>query len=406
MATRRQFIQRTLGASAAISIAGTMPEILLAASRDSAHPNQLENILVVVQMSGGNDGLNTVIPFGDDEYYKNRFTLAIGKNQVRKINDHVGLHPSLSAYHELLEAGQLAIIQGVGYKNPNRSHFESMDLWHTAHRVEEAKLGWLGRTIDSGQWPIQVPALHLGAEVQPLALRNQGQPVPSVRSIDNFKLNSLPNPRLRKTIKQLIAAPRPGANELLSYVHENANVAIETSTKLEAITDRKQGQGAFPGSRLGNSLKAIAQLIGSGLKTRIYYCTIDGFDTHSNQLQAHAGLLNDLNDSVQAFMKEIAQQGNQDRVSVLSFSEFGRRVRENASRGTDHGTAAPVFLFGNKVKSGLLGKHPSLTDLDEGDLKYEIDYRQVYAAILENWLGVSADQIVGKQYRPVSVFKN
>ena len=402
MTNRRQFIQRTLGASAAISVASALPNVLLAASK-SRPANQ--NILVVVQMSGGNDGLNTVIPYGDDAYYKNRFTLAIGKNDVRKIDDHVGLHPSLSGYQQLLEDGKLSIVQGVGYQNPNRSHFESMDLWHTAHQKPQSDLGWLGRTIEQGQWDLQVPALHLGEEFQPLALRKNGQPVPSVRSIDNFRLNSFNDKKLKKALKQLIATPRTSNNELLSYVHENANVAIETSTKLEAIADKNRTRGKFPGSRLGKSLEAISQLIGSDLKTRIYYCTINGFDTHSNQAQAHAGLLTDLNDSILAFMNEMKTQGNDDRVTLLSFSEFGRRVRENASRGTDHGTAAPVFLFGNQVQAGLLGDHPSLTDLTEGDLKYKIDYRQIYAAILENWLGVPSANVIGGSFKPVSIFK-
>lgn len=397
MTSRRQFIQRTLGGSAAISLSGAMPTFLLGASRETSR-RKGENILVVVQLSGGNDGLNTVVPYGDDEYYKNRFTLAIGKNTVHKVDDHVGLHPSLGGFSKLLEDGQLSIVQGVGYANPNRSHFESMDLWHTAHRIDEGRLGWLGRTIDEGAFSEKLPALHFGGEVQPLALRNEKQPVPSIRSIDNFKLNAFRDKATRDLLKPLLKSARPGDNSLLSYVHESSNVALETSSKLEQISGRSGNRFGYPGSSLGQNLKAVAQLIGSGLSTQIYYTSLGGFDTHSNQAQAHGGLLTDLNNSISSFMNEIKSQGNGDRVTVLSFSEFGRRVRENASRGTDHGTAAPVFVFGNKVKAGMIGKHPSLKNLQDGDLKHQVDYRQVYSELLTNWLNVDPTPILGKKY--------
>ncbi len=403
MNNRRQFIRRSLAGSAAISMSGALPSFLVGASRKT-EAQRGNKILVVIQLSGGNDGLNTVVPYGDDEYYKNRFTLAVGKNTVLKVDDHVGLHPSLGGFKQLVEDGKLAIVQGVGYKNPNRSHFESMDLWHTAHRLEEGRVGWLGRTVDQGAFDDQLPALHLGGEVQPLALRNTTTPVPSIRSIDNFRLNALRDRSTRKLLEPLLAAARPKKNELLSYIHESANVALTTSSKLESISKVRDGKFGYPGSNLGRNMRAIAQLIGSGLSTQIYYTSLGGFDTHSNQGQAHAGLLTDLDNSVSAFMKELRDQGNEDRVALFSFSEFGRRVRENASRGTDHGTAAPVFVIGSKVKPGLIGKHPELGNLDEGDLRYSVDYRQVYAALLRDWLEVEPAPIVGAEYGAVSIF--
>lgn len=406
MNDRRRFLKQTLAGSAAISLSGAIPNFLLGASRE---PEKVadEKILVVLQLTGGNDGLNTVIPFGDDEYYKNRFTLAIGKGSVLKIDDHVGFHPSMGGFHELVQNGQLAVIQGVGYPNPNRSHFESMDLWHTAHRVSEPKrVGWLGRTIDN-QWASEdLPALHLGEGLQPLALRNEKKPVPSIQSIDNFRLDLFQDKRIRSQLASLIRQPRQGGNELLSYIHESANVALETSHRLEAITGPTKNIYGYPGSTLGRNLRVIAQLITSGLATRIYYTTLDGFDTHSNQADTHQGLLDNLSRSVAAFMNELTAQGEDQRVALVAFSEFGRRVRENASRGTDHGTAAPMFIAGSKVKSALIGEHPSLAPdrLVDGDLQFQIDYRSVYADVLETWLGVPSGPIVGVEHKPIRLF--
>ncbi len=406
MHTRRRFLKQTLAGSAAISLSAAIPDFLLGASRESKKVAD-ENILVVLQLSGGNDGLNTVIPYGDDEYYKNRFTLAINKNSILKIDDHVGFHPSMTGFHQLLQSGQLAVVQGVGYPNPNRSHFESMDLWHTAHRMDESRrLGWLGRTIDNHFASNDLPALHLGEGLQPLALRNEKKPVPSIQSIDNFRLDIFKDNTIRKRLAPLIRQPRRGDNELLSYIHQSATVALETSHRIENIAGPAENKSGYPGTSLGRNLSVIAQLIGSGLTTRIYYTTLDGFDTHSNQADTHQGLLNNLSGSVSAFMNELTAQGNEERVALVSFSEFGRRVRENASRGTDHGTAAPLFVAGAKVKSGLIGEHPSLAAdrLVDGDLQFGIDFRSVYADLLETWLGIPPGPIVGAEYQPVRLF--
>ncbi|MEL7498433.1 MAG: DUF1501 domain-containing protein [Planctomycetota bacterium] len=400
---RRRFIQASLAGTAVISLSGAVPKILLGASRPDE--NQNDNVLVVLQLSGGNDGLNTVIPYGDDEYYKNRFTLAIGRNSVHKIDDHVGFHPALNGMSELLENNQLAVVQGVGYPNPNRSHFESMDLWHTAHQMQTASpIGWLGSTVDDNMSKLDLPALHLGRGTQPLALKTEKRPVPSIRSIDNFRMNVTRNQKAKRALAKIIESKRSTDNTLLSYVHDSANVAIETSHRLEKIAGGDTREFNYPGTPLGRNLGVIANLIESGLSTRIYYVTLEGFDTHSNQAQSHQGLLSELGNSVSAFMRQIQKQGNADRVSVLAFSEFGRRVRENASRGTDHGAAAPLFVCGAKVKSGLVGEHPDLKDLDEGDMKFKIDYRRVYSDLLTNWLNVDAEPIVGGKFESLGLF--
>ncbi|MEM7455641.1 MAG: DUF1501 domain-containing protein [Planctomycetota bacterium] len=403
MGTRRQFLKTSLAGSAVISLSGAVPGVLLSASRDAA-PDSGEKILVVVQLSGGNDGLNTIVPFGDSRYYENRFTLAIGQNQVLKIDDHVGFHPAMDGMNQLLQDGKLGVVQGVGYPEPNRSHFESMDLWHTAHRIVEGRYGWLGRTLDANNIAPDLPAVHFGPGLQPLALRNENTPVPSIRSIDNFRLNLLRDGRNRELLNQIVQPPRDNTNELLGFIHDSANVAIRTSERMENINSNSQAGSGYPPTGLGRNLQAIARLIGSGLSTRIYYTTLDGFDTHSNQAAGHQGLLSDLSRSVSAFVADLEEQGNADRVALFSFSEFGRRVRENASAGTDHGTAGPVFVAGPSVKAGPLSEHPDLGDLQDGDMKFGVDYRRVYAGLLKNWLGVDPDPILGASYQPFELF--
>ncbi|MDG1872900.1 MAG: DUF1501 domain-containing protein [Mariniblastus sp.] len=401
MNNRRNFLKQSLAGSAVISLSGAVPDFLLGTSRKIVKKND-DKILVVVQMSGGNDGLNTVVPYGDDEYYRNRFTLAIGKSNVLKVNDHIGFHPGLTGFDRLMNERKMSIVQGVGYPNPNRSHFESMDLWHTAHQTSSD--GWLGRSVETSLASENLPAIHFGSGLQPLALKTSNKPVPSIRSIDNFRLNVLRDEKVKKQLAAVIKAPRKTDNALLGYVHESATVALETSLRLQDFGDKQNGEFKYPQSNLGKNLSTIAQLIESGLSTRIYYTTLDGFDTHSNQGESHRSLLSDLGNSVEAFMKQIEAQGNLDRVVLFSFSEFGRRVRENASRGTDHGTAAPVFLFGSKLKQPVVGEHPSLQDLEQGDLKFQIDYRSVYCDLLTNWMEIDPRPVVGKNFQTPGLF--
>ncbi len=406
MTTRRTFIKNSIASSALISLSGAVPQILLRASAASLPSNQ-DSILVVVQLTGGNDGLNTVIPYADDDYYANRFTLAVGRDRVVKLNSDVGLHPSLDGLARLAERNALAVVQGVGYPNPNRSHFESMDLWHTAHRKHDSRApGWLGRTFGRLGSHSDVSAIHLGTETQPLALANSDQPAVSIRSLDNFRLNAARNRETRQRLERLVRQQRSDANQLLGFIQESETVALATSERLESIAATHQSTSRYPYTPLGRKLKSIATLIASGLATRIYYVSLDGFDTHSNQGEAHAGLLRQFGDAMAAFHDDLTKQGLNQRVAVMAFSEFGRRVRENASRGTDHGTAAPVFIVADHVRDTVVGDHPSLTDLDQGDLKYRIDYRSVYAELLRNWMKLDPGPIVGDDFAPQPIFKS
>ncbi len=407
MATnRREFLTIAAGSSL-ISLAPTIPQILANAAL-AGEESKEDRVLIVIQLSGGNDGLNTVVPFANDEYYKNRFTLAIGKNQVRKINDDLGFHPAMEGYSKLLESNRLAIVQGVGYPNPNRSHFESMDLWHTAHQTSDRQqYGWLGRYLDgsAGKDGRDVAAIHFGKEKQPLALSSEITPVPSIQSMDRFKLELGDRRELRNTIQKATGIKRSSDNELLSFVQQSATSAIVTAERVEEAQKNYKSEVRYPPTSLAHKLRTIAQLIDAGLSTKIYYVTLNGFDTHSNQGQAHFGLLRELTGATLAFLDDVSNHGHADRVLAMTFSEFGRRVKENASQGTDHGAAAPLFLAGNNVKPGLIGKHPSLTDLEDGDVKFHTDYRRVYATLLEQWLGCKAESVLGRQFNSLPCLK-
>jgi uncharacterized protein (DUF1501 family) len=403
-ATRRQFLSAAFGASV-VSLAAPVPRFLLQAAAREGNPSG-ETVLVVIQLSGGNDGLNTVIPYADDVYRSNRKELAIGADQVLKIDDYLGLHPSMRGMADLLELGRLAVVQGVGYPNPNRSHFEAMDIWHTCRRKDQPRPdGWIGRYLDAAHKTAgrDVPALHLGTHKQPFALMARDVRVPSVRSLDRFRLQG--GDALRAAAQELAAAERPAVNGLLGFVQSSTTAALEASQRVEQAAGKYDELAKYPTSELAQQLRLVAQLIDAGMSTRVYYLEIDGFDTHANQPQAHAALLEQVSSGLKAFLDDVAKHGHGERVAAMCFSEFGRRLAENASQGTDHGAAGPIFVAGARVQSGLIGKHPSLTDLDEGDLKHHTDFRQVYAALLAQWLGWESRAVLDGEFEPVNLFK-
>ena len=403
--TRRRFLTVSLGSSAVVSLTPRVPGFLLEAAAREENEKQGENVLVVVQLSGGNDGLNTVVPYADDAYGRNRFTLRIGEGRVRKIDDYVGFHPAMEGFAKLLEDEKLAVVQGVGYENPNRSHFESMDIWHTARRKDQPRrVGWLGASLDAAvKVGPDVPAMHLGEGKQPLALASLKVNVPSIRSLESFRLRGGKDRELIRTIEQALAPKRDANNDLLQFLHGSASAALASSRRIQEVLGRGKTAVKYPATKLAGKLRDVAQLIDADLGTRVYYVTLGGFDTHSEQNNTHAALLGELSGAIAAFSEDLRSRGHDRRVLTLAFSEFGRRLRENASGGTDHGAAAPVFLVGSRVKAGLVGRHPSLTDLTSGDLKYHTDFRRVYATVLENWLGWPSAKVLGGQYKPLDV---
>lgn len=379
----------------------------LASELGSSHESsQEERILVVVQWSGGNDGLNTLVPYRNELYAKARPKLKIEPSSVIKLNDELGLHPSLQSLDRMLESGRLGIVQGVGYASPNRSHFESMDIWHSCSlKHERTGSGWLGRylgnaTQDSSSDSV---GLHVGGEPLPLALVERGVQIPSIASMEQMRLKGekwLPKE------SQTDAADDTG---LLGFVSTSAQAAMAASERLESALSSPDTSGDFPESPLGEKLKIISRLIHAGLRTRIYYVSLDGFDTHANQFDVHAGLLRQWSDALAAFCRSMERGGHQDRVLVMTFSEFGRRVAENASLGTDHGAAAPMFFAGPKFPTPIIGEMPSLSDLDDGDLKFHTDFRDVYAVVIDQWMRGPSVKVLGPGYqrsnKPIPLFQ-
>lgn len=410
--SRRSFLKGSMSSAALVALSQSVPQFLLNASARAAATGG-ETILVVIQLSGGNDGLNTVIPYSDDVYRRSRPLLGIPTAQVKKIDGYVGLHPSLAGFSKLLEEGRLGIVQGAGYPVPDRSHFSSMDIWQTARRdvatagAAYRATGWLGRYLDgSSSAGADVPALHLpsGAARLPLALSGQSLHATSVQSLESFKLDDGGDPRLAQSIQKQIAVQREGGDDLVSFLHASTRSAIESSRQVQEAVRGYQTDVKYPDSSLSRRLKTVAQLIDANMRTRIYYLDLDGFDTHSSQAAAHAGLLKELGESVAAFMSDLKQHSHDQRVMLMTFSEFGRRVHENASGGTDHGTAAPMFIAGGKVKPGLLTPHPDMTKLDEGDLRFTTDFRCVYASVLEQWLGIASEPLLDARFPAVKMF--
>lgn len=405
---RRDFLK----SSALVSMgAATIPGFLARSARAARAVKSNDRIVVVVQMLGGNDGLNTVVPFGIDGYPRNRRALRLPNGQLHKLDKEIGLHPGMGQMAELVERGKLAILQGIGYPNPDRSHFRSMEIWETA-RTEPGALdtGWLGRALDAHPAApgTDLPALNV-ARRKALALKARLSEVPALETLDQYRLQlaggAEEKQSKRAALESAARSPSGVDDPLLGFVRRSALTAYESSARLERIAS-KTGESSYPDFGLAKRLELIAQIIQAGFGTRIYYTALDGFDTHANQLGAHAALLTELSDSIAAFHADLTKSGHADRVVVMSFSEFGRRVAENASSGTDHGAAAPMFLAGPVAKAGLIGAHPSLEagDLDEGDLKHHTDFRRVYASVLEHWLGMPSAPILGAGFEPLPLF--
>ena len=429
--TRREFLSTGLKGIGLLTASAYVPAFLTRTAM-AAGTGADSRILVVIQLSGGNDGLNTVIPFADDLYYKARPVIGIKADSTLKINDHLGLHPALAPLKAEFDQGRMAIIENVGYPNPNRSHFQSMEIWHTAedsggsHEVN----GWLGRYFDaqcSGTDPhVKTDQGSIGlsfGKVMPQAFRNDTNVGIALDNPDTFQWNaSGETVGLAKEQEAIFAKlNNPGAMnngmqnlsnlggisgdepQTLDFLKHTAMNAIVSGDRLRAILGKTRDHAAYPNSGLSNQLEMIGRLIAGNFPTRVYYAAQGGFDTHANQTGSQAKLLGDLGGSVHAFLQDLRAQKNADRVTVLAFSEFGRRVAENASGGTDHGTAAPMFLFGDQIKGGLHGNPPDLKNLADGDLRYQTDFRQVYATVLENWLQTNSEQVLRRKFDKIDV---
>ena len=430
--TRRVFLQHSaLLASAAVTVPAFIQSSAMAMPTAEAGLSSIpgvneDNILVIIQLSGGNDGLNTVVPYRDDAYYRLRPSIGLRPDNLHILSRNgsngagdLGLNNAMTGIRELYDEGQCAIVQGVGYPNPNRSHFASMDIWHTGE-LSGTGDGWIGRYVDAqccgygkgesgtddGSMKRVEPPIAIGNEA-PLMLTGRNMMPVSFESADLFAWAGQKysddiveeHRKLTDMINERIDHEKDSNNAFLLRTALDARVSSDTIRR--AVSEKPLVQ--YPNSDLGGQLSMIGAMIRAGLKTRVYYASHGSFDTHANQTGNHARLLGQFSDAVRSFQKDLAAQGNDQRVVTIAFSEFGRRVGQNASNGTDHGTAAPMFMFGPKVRGGFHSRHPSLTSLDQGDLKYTCDFRSVYAEILDNWLSTKSSDVLDGRFNHLRV---
>ena len=413
--TRRDFLKATLGTSAILSLASPAPNFLVrAATAGAARRDDRDTVLVVVQLSGGNDGLNTVVPYADDEYARNRPTLRLQPKDVHKIDSYRGFHPRMEAFLRLYKEGYLSILHGVGYPNSDRSHDGAMRTWHTADPDQPGRqTGWIGRTADSIWNPnsINATAMCVGPIGQSFSLNAKNVVVPSIHSLEELKIREIPNHhQYLSQWKRAVELPRTNQkNPLMHSLQRCVLNACTNSRRIDALVNKTTNSAEYPPFELAESLRIIAQLIRADIGIRIYFTEIGGggiggFDNHANQLGNHCALLHHLSESIAAFINDLKRDRALNRVLLMTFSEFGRTVKENGRRGTGHGSAAPVFLAGGKLKSSLIGEHPSLTDLDNGALKLHIDFRRIYATVLDRWLGFNSRAVLDKQFELLDIF--
>ncbi len=396
---RRDFLQKS-----AFATAGTMliPSFLKAFEQ-STLPTQSagEKILVIIQLSGGNDGLNTVVPFKNEIYYQKRPRLAIPASEVLRIHPEQGLHPALTSLQKLYAQGQLTILNQVGYPNPDRSHFRSMDIWQTASESHEyLSTGWLGRYLDAscaGDCPIAHKVMEID---DTLSLALKGQKIKGLATTQTEKLFQATQNNHIQRIAQLASAHADHPHEDVAYLYKTLAETVSSAQYLHTKTKTYQNTLAYPAHEFGQQLKTIAQLINAGAETSVYYTSLSGFDTHVNQKNIHEKLLKIYSESIEVFVQDIQKGGRWQDTVVMTFSEFGRRVAQNAGGGTDHGTANNVFLMGGKLKkAGIWNEAPTLTDLEDGDLKYKIDFRNIYATLLKKHLKTEDKTILGKDFQ-------
>ncbi len=407
MSSRSTFLSQSLSVAV---LGGTLPAAFARAATAQPLPAagaaiDPRNVLVVVQMSGGNDGLNTIVPWSDDAYHRVRPVIRIPESAVLKLDDRIGLNPALLALKEMYAEGHVAVVQGVGYPSPNRSHFEATQIWETASPERPLATGWLGRTLDreyraGSKPPSFFEAVALG-DTLPTALVAQHIDVAAIGALNNYAYSTVKDVKAKAGV--LYDGAKPGQSPYLGLIADTAREAYHGGDLLRAKIAGYTPAVTYPADAFATQLKLAAQLIGSDVGTRMLFVSIGSFDTHANQRAQQDRLLKYLADGLAAFYRDLAAHGRDEHVLTMTFSEFGRRVTQNASNGTDHGTAMPLFVVGGGIKGGIYGDHPSLTDLDNGDLKFHTDFRSVYATVLERWLGRKSDDVLAGTFAQLPI---
>ena len=393
MLSRRNFLKQ----SSIVSLAPVLPRVF-GKTASVTEPITDERVLVVIQLDGGNDGLNTIVPFADDNYYRARKKLGLQKKDLHYLSDQLGMHQAMRAAKALYDEGRFSIIQNVGYPNPDRSHFRSMKIWQTASMDDEKHdgEGWLGRTLHSKSLGGPKNAIYVGRQETPVALWGRHSEAISISKSDDLRM------ALDLELKRDPTSPEESLEQFVSKQVLSAYASAQEFERQQEQAAFNPSKISYPRTRLASQLRLIAKLLKSGTKTRIFYTNQSGYDTHASQLFDHSRLLSEFSGALKSFLDDLREVDLDERVVVLTFSEFGRRIEENDSQGTDHGTAGPVFVAGSPVKGGLIGDAPGLSDLENGDLKVQTDFRSVYATILENWLNVDSKPILGEQFEKIS----
>jgi uncharacterized protein (DUF1501 family) len=386
--SRRKFIQKS-----ALATVGTMlvPQFLKALEKPL---QEGEKILIVLQLSGGNDGLNTIIPFRNDIYFQSRPKIAVKPDKIVKISDELGFNSALEKLRSVYDQGHMSVINNVGYPNPDRSHFRSMDIWQSASPKEYLNTGWIGRYIDANCDGMEHNAIEID---DTLSLALKGDAIKSMALKNPAQLYKSTHNPMFKAIAD--SQPNADADPVVSYLYKTAAETVSSAAYIYNQTKVYSSSAPYPNSDFASRLKTIGTLINSGVSTRVYYAALSGFDTHVNQNGQQERLLTQYAEAVAALIQDLQAHNNFDRTMIMTFSEFGRRVSENASGGTDHGTANNVFVFGNNLKQpGFFNSTPDLKSLDEGDLIYQVDFRSIYATLLNKWMSADPSKILNEKF--------
>ncbi|WP_316736723.1 DUF1501 domain-containing protein [Pedobacter aquatilis] len=391
---RRKFIQ-----ASSLATASLMLPKFLHAFNGGIVP-QGNKVVVVLQLSGGNDGLNTVISVRNDIYYRERPTLSIQRDRALGLTDEVGLHPALTSFKDLYDDGNLGIMNGVGYANPDRSHFRSMDIWQTGSGSSEyLSTGWLGRYLDLQCKDCKTPTQILEMD-DVLSLALKGNDMKGLALKDPRRLYGSSQDQFFRDIAKKHQAEH---EQPVDYLYKTMAETVNSAEYIFNQSQLRPTSAAYPKTEIGNNMKNIASLIFSDINTKVYYVSLGSFDTHVNQQWTQQRLFAEMNDAVSAFVKDLKQNNRFDDVLLFSFSEFGRRVAQNASVGTDHGTANNMFMVSGGLKEkGILNALPDLVNLKDGDMQHNVDFKQVYATVLDKWLGVNHKEILGEKYQTLN----